>query len=477
MVLVPPVFIVSLWLAGTDLEVPDPPPVPILGAEVCETCQWPATVLMSGCSGTLIHPEVVLYAAHCPSASSVRFGVTGNDRSVGTDYCRGAPEYPQKGFDYKFCKLSSPVTDVPIAPILLGCERAQLPVEAPVVAVGYGRSSNAGGGFGTKRWVDAVVAGFLDRGKLVGLFYADNNTGTCSGDSGGSSYVRLADGTWRAWGIHVTHVGGGCGGSSQDVPMWNTVAFIEEESGIDVTPCHDVDGAWNPGPDCGAFPMDPNDGSGLSWGQGCGPGMISGVAETCGPAAGEPPDTTAPTIEIIAPAPGAYSGPTFGTPIEISASDDWGILDVSISFDGVKQAFIETAPYKIGSVNFPEGTWEIGATGRDWSGNLTTATPVVIEVGPDETGGSTGPSTAGPDSDGASDSGGDTGPPTDSGPAGTAGSSETMGDTDGSGQVGGDAGCGCRVERGAWPVWLFLPLLGLRRRCKGLTQARPSCEP
>ena len=102
---------------GPGLTTPEPEPVPIVGGIVTDDCQWPATVLMSGCSGTLIHPEVVLYAAHCPNTNAIGFGVSGDDRQVATSFCLGAPEYPgMSGFDYKFCRLAEPVTDVPVRP-------------------------------------------------------------------------------------------------------------------------------------------------------------------------------------------------------------------------------------------------------------------------------------------------------------------------------------------------------------------------
>jgi hypothetical protein len=150
---------------------------------------------------------------------------------------------------------------VPIVPVLMGCERDQLPIDRPVVLVGFGNTSNSGGGFGTKRWIDGTIAGFPDDGRKVGVFYEDVTEGICNGDSGGSGFVQLDDGSWRLFGI-ASSVAGQCGGSSQHIPAYNAVAWVEEHSGIDITPCHDADGSWNPGEGCTAFPLDPNDGSG-----------------------------------------------------------------------------------------------------------------------------------------------------------------------------------------------------------------------
>lgn len=427
---------------------------------------------MSGCSGTLVHPEIILYAAHCPGAGSARFGVTGNDRSVAIEYCVDAPEYPKLGYDYAYCRLSQPVDDVPIVPILMGCERDQLPIGQRVSLVGYGNTSNGGGGFGTKRWIEGAIAGFPDEGKKIGIFYDDIETGICNGDSGGSAYVQLDDGSWRMFGIAST-VPGSCGGSSQHIPAWFAVAWVEEHSGLDITPCHDADGAWNPSPQCTGFPLDPHDGAGLSWNNGCGPGSMSPAAQTCGPRSGQAQDRNAPIIEFVSPLPGDYTGPVYNTPIEVAVTDEWGILDVTIAFDGVDQAFFEAEPYLIGSANFPEGTWELEATARDWAGNVAEAS-VTFEVGPvggtrgtggdPSTGSASASTTLGETGDAPLTSGASTGGL----PTGQDGeSTEASSGTDDSAEMTdeqADDGCSCRSSAPSWSAALLGWLVLLRRR-------------
>jgi len=493
-------FCLATLLSASDLATPPAPPSNVMGGTVADTCQWPATVLMSGCSGTLVHPEIVIYAAHCPNTSTVRFGVDGDDRSVGTDYCMAAPDYPATGHDYRYCKLSQPVNDVPIAPVIMGCEIDQIPVGTTVYMVGFGSTSNQGGGFGTKRWVEAEIAGFPSDGKLIGLWYVDNDTGICSGDSGGSMYVELEDGSWRSVGITVT-TAGPCGGSSQSVPIWADVAWVEQTSGVDITPCHDADGSWNPSADCTGFTTSPDDLSGLSWNTGCGPGPVSGASGVCGPPFGEPQDTTAPTIEIVTPTSGAYPGPLFNTAIEITASDDWGVLDVTLNFADETEVLTEEPYSPDYTVNFPEGVWEITATARDWSGNTADAVPVTLEVGEINTGtdtdtGSTGTGgttggteseTTSSDTETTTDMGtttSDVGTTSDTGTTpgpGTTSEQETTTDGNTTGTPGPDDPEGCSCGAGGrhsapWALFLGGLLFAIRRRRAAPLSIRPSAS-
>src|SRR5437762_6084 len=120
---------------------------PIFGGQPAATCQWPTTVVLDdGCSGTLVHPLIVTSAAHCGTgARSVMLGETLNSpaRKIPVEYCRvfrpiaGAP-LPNTLRDWAYCKLREPVTDVPIVPILMGCETDILKPGQKVVVAGFG---------------------------------------------------------------------------------------------------------------------------------------------------------------------------------------------------------------------------------------------------------------------------------------------------------------------------------------------------
>ncbi len=271
--------------APSDSEPPAsniPPTQEIYGGTVVNSCGWPATVSLGGsCTGTLIHPEVVLYAAHCGSNySSVRFGndIGGNPGfAVPTEFCTTFPGgAPGNGSDFALCKLATPVEDVPIVPPLMGCETSVLQAGEDVTLVGFGTANN--GPYGVKREVTTTLNGINGANEA---FIGGNGLDSCQGDSGGPAFVQLPDGSWRVFGI--TSYGGACGGGGYYSMMHIGMPWFEQQSGIDLTPCHDANGNWDPTPACGGFPLTPAAG-GSSWGAQCGGGPASGFSSTCGSA-------------------------------------------------------------------------------------------------------------------------------------------------------------------------------------------------
>jgi hypothetical protein len=267
-----------------DEPLPDDPEIPptskIYGGTPVEACGWPTTVSLGGsCSGTLVHPEVVIYAAHCGASYGwVRFGEHTNQgpgRWVQTSECKTYPGGgPGKGNDFAYCRLAEPVNDVPIVPILMGCETQVLQPGKAVTLVGFGHADN--GPYGVKREVTTTLHGITNAGEA---FIGGNGKDTCQGDSGGPAFVELDDGTWRVFG--VTSYGGACGGGGYYSIMHRGIQWFEQQTGLDLTPCHDTTGAWDPDERCSAFPFDPASGTG-AWGQGCGGGPLSGPSTTCG---------------------------------------------------------------------------------------------------------------------------------------------------------------------------------------------------
>lgn len=494
----PPAYIAAAFVAlsfATPAAADEPPdefgfpvePTEIYGGEDTVACGWPTTVSMLGqCTGTLVHPEVVIFAAHCGSGyNAVILGesINGPKRQVPTEFCRTFPGGgPGNGQDFAFCKLSQPQLDIPIVPILMGCETDILQPGQTVTIVGFGNADT--GPYGIKREVVTTINSIGGNGE------ADIGGGgkdSCQGDSGGPVFVQLADGSWRVFGI--TSYGGQCGTGGVYSMMHRGIDWFEQESGIDLTPCHNVDGTWAPTPACKGFPLDPGAGNG-DWGSGCGGGPVSGQSVTCGAAAcDEAADQEGPTVSVLTPTDGTVlMAPDMmanvSTGITVAATDNaggCGVKEVHLLINGNDVGGVDISdPYEFANVAFPTGCWEVGAKAIDWVGNEGTAPPVTLcvnqEPPPPEpmttsgavsdsdsasgTGDPTeGDPTTGPD-DPSNGSGNDTAP--------VSGTSVSDTDSSGSGLDDDKDGCACATDsgdaKGGALMLLGLALLGRRRR-------------
>jgi len=274
----------------------------IYGGAPVAPCAWPTTVSLGGsCTGTLIHPELVVYAAHCgTNYGSIRLGddIYGNT-AVATEYCRTYPGYTGvgNGNDFAYCRLAAPVDDYPIVPPLMGCETEALQPGQGVAVVGFGNADD-NLGYGIKREVYTQLNYITQDNEA---FVGGGGEDSCQGDSGGPVFVPLDDGSWRVFGI--TSYGGACGSGGYYSMMHLGMPWFEQDSGLDLTPCTDAQGNWDPGPGCTGFPTDPSMGGG-SW-PSCSAGPLSGPSATCGQAYG-PADDPQPEPE---PEPGPEPGP------------------------------------------------------------------------------------------------------------------------------------------------------------------------
>ena len=268
------------------------PPAPIVGGEEVGVCGWPSVVALDGtCSGTLVHPRVVLYAAHC--GPNVHFVTPGEVEAEGTPVdaeCAANPDWDHEagGNDFAVCVLDVPIEGVPIVPILMGCEHDALGPGVLATSVGFGLAPD--GPAGIKRAVTyAIDEVVLDEGDV---WVGGLDGSLCDGDSGGGAFVQLRDGSWRLFGVHSAVAGEPCTAAKALLTLASgAVPWIEAHTGIDVTPCHDADGTWNPGPDCGGFPLDPATGGG-AWPR-CDGGPLGGESSSCAPTP-EPPEPPPP---------------------------------------------------------------------------------------------------------------------------------------------------------------------------------------
>jgi len=253
---------------------------PVVGGESIEACEWPSTVSVNAwgaCTGTLIHRRVVTTAAHCIEDGSARiyFGAGRNMPGafslearceVGADGTRGA----NSSRDWAYCILPEDerVTQIPITPPLVGCEaEAFLMPGQRAWVVGFGTTSARGQGAGTKRQVEVVINA-LEKQAQGTLDVGDAAAGACHGDSGGPLYVHLIDGE-HDWGYRVVGSTSGAGERACDcscstvyVNIENHVKAIEDREGIDVTPCTDAQGNFDPSPECQSLMTAPQQGNG-----------------------------------------------------------------------------------------------------------------------------------------------------------------------------------------------------------------------
>jgi hypothetical protein len=262
---------------------------PIVGGTSVATCNWPTAVRISpsGCTGTLIHPRVVITAAHCEveAGSTVNFGEGQSAAfSVKTTSCKAGDGRGVKG-DWAFCLLpeDSRLEKLPIIPPLHDCERKKfLKPGATVWGVGFGATGPDGNGYGKKRQVEMLV-------NKVGDGYVDVGEpehGLCNGDSGGPLFIHLKSGG-HDWGFRTVGstsglgVGSRCEGTTTFPTVEQHIKGIVAAKGPDVLPCTDASGKWAPGPDCVALPTAPERAGG-TW-PACNMGeKTSEVIDSCG---------------------------------------------------------------------------------------------------------------------------------------------------------------------------------------------------
>ncbi len=462
-----------------QLALPDPEPLGIHGGQPVSACAWPTTVAVFNngalCTGTLVHPRVVVYAAHCGGGNKkIYFGedLQAPAHILTPDLCMTYPDYKgvsDQAHDWAFCRLPKPVTDIPITPVVYGCETEIVHKGRDAAVVGFGQTHQ--GITGRKNWGMTPIHSVATGSANVG---GQGQPGICPGDSGGPAYVEYPDGSWHVFGIAST-VTGGCGGVGTHSLMWRAVPWIEENSGIDITPCHDQDGTWRPTYRCDQFYSGAAGVGYGDWGDWCPDTPVGAPSETCGKAFNADPDNTPPVVAITTPTSidlpdeGAYT-----TAIEVDANDGdgWGIVAVSLKINGQVQPIAdEDPPYAFNMATFPKGTWELIAVAEDAAGLIGESEPVILQIGPApevpvETTASESDSEDSEDSaasdptptTSASDPSGDAG----SDSAASASASASASDSTDSGPSGddGDDGCGCNNTAGN-PGGLMLGLVGV----------------
>lgn len=457
-------------------------PQRVANAEAVAECGFAPVAFMGNCTAVLAHPEIILYAQHCGRARSISLThKSGAGRKLEFEFCKLFPGSWSMPKDFAFCKLKKPVTDIPPIPIAFGCELDNIKAGSPIIHCGFG-NSGASGGFGTKRWGENTIGRISMGSEYRSINTSPNKVVSCQGDSGGPLLVKMKDDTWRTIGVAST-ISGSCGSpTASNVYAWApaAVAWLEKESGVDVTPCFDPDGSWNPTKECGSFYKGDHKGHG-TWADGCKGTPVSGYSSLCGPAfdgseggseggseddaedddSGEK-DKGAPEVEILAPKDGQAFAPGKTIKVKVEATDDDKIASVEILLDGKSVDTQKEEPYHFELEDLEAGSYTLVAIATDKKKNTAKSDKISFTVEDDDESGddtSTGEDSA---------ENGDSGDDEDSDSAGDEDSTQNQDqDQDQSSskaQATGakPGGCGCHSSLGSTPLQAGLTfLLGL----------------
>lgn len=478
-------------------------PLRVVGGKPVKSCQWPTTMLLDTgrftCTGTLVHPKIFITAAHCLKGNS--FTVYSGDGNKGEnkktlierkpEYCRKHPKFSgtrnTPTLDFAYCKLREPVTDIAAMPIMMGCEvdylKSNSDLDVVVAGFGYIKPGDRSR-IGTKYEVDTKFLGISQGLAKVGV----TGKGPLQGDSGGPVFIKLPedkfnkDAGWRVFGITSTSRGSGAPDGQALYGMVHTfVEYLEEDSGIDVTPCTDADGTWNPTKDCKGAVLDPYEATG-DWINGCKPGKPGGFISSCGDPFGDgedSKDTTPPVVEIESPQEGeVFPLDTDEILVKVKVKDESDIEEVELSVNKKPQKTLKKKPYTWSLKSLKAGTHTLVVKAVDAAGNEGKSESLKFEIKRDSDDGS-GPESSGDDSAGSQTPDDEDSPKSDS--ANGDGSQEGDDPQQEPGQdskkkpsdpqaTDKDSNSGCAVasESGGWKAVLGLFWLGaiLRRRTK-----------
>jgi hypothetical protein len=417
--------------------------LPIIGGNVASTCVWPTAIMLIGpvgCSGALVHTRVVVTAGHCLAAedgtfsppTAIGLGETSVQwaKTVEVSRCYSHPDN-----DFGICVLKQDVMSIPIVPVMAPCEMSELAAGKAIVEVGFGWTTAGGRAYGTKKWINGTIDSFAPDQVDIDVTTGSQD-GEYYGDSGGPLLFQMPDSTWRVIGEDCCSPTVIAGSTAPRVSTYKSVpyhvAWAEEVSGIDLTPCHDANG-WNPTAACTGFPTNPGAGVG-SWSTLCqGETMLS--QQTCS-AADAGTDGARRVDAGTDSRDGSQDGPGDSSSGDGAENLD-GDSDTGWADSGDDSADLRDSGGTGGRAGNPEAGADAPNQGPDSAGGSDAG--ATADAGSTGTGGESGGSTGtGGESGGSTGTGGESGGSTGTG--GESGASTGAGgsESDGSAGAGGN---------------------------------------